>query len=80
MQINFHHIASRVREYIQSSREHLPTATDACVSLDLSEEIPIEEGFVIDRIISFYVQSELAQHIVDYMQFLKYYNHEKYSV
>lgn len=53
---------------------------DACVSLDLSEEIPIEEGFVIDRIISFYVQSELAQHIVDYMQFLKYYNHEKYSV
>ena len=50
-------------------------------SMDLAPDaIPIVEGFVVDRTISFYAQSDLAQHIVDYMSFLKYYNHEKYAV
>lgn len=78
-QLNLHHIASRVREYIQSSREHLPMCGMAAGSADLSPEIPIVEGFVVDRTISFYVQSNLAQHLVDYIKFLKYFNHEKYS-
>lgn len=55
------------------------TAAETPASVDLSPEIPIVEGFVIDRTVSFYVQADLAQHIVDYMMFLKYYNHEKYS-
>lgn len=78
--MNYHHIASRVREYIQSSREHLPMCGTAAAEVDLSPEVPIVEGFVIDKTISFYVQSDLAQHIVDYMMFLKYYYHEKYSI
>lgn len=47
---------------------------------DLAPDIPIVEGFVVDRTVSFYVQSDVAQHIVDYMMFLKYYNHEKYAL
>lgn len=54
-------------------------AKAVAASFDVTPDIPLVEGFVIDRTVSFYVQAELAQHMVDYMQFLKYYNHEKYA-
>lgn len=97
-QSNFHHIASRVREYIQSSREHLAacgtTSADTLNSggaaigggggtdsVDFSDSAtPLDSGFVVDRSYSFYIHSDLAQHVVDYVHFLKFYNHERYAL
>uniref|UniRef100_A0A1B0CVH0 Uncharacterized protein n=2 Tax=Lutzomyia longipalpis TaxID=7200 RepID=A0A1B0CVH0_LUTLO len=66
--VNQYPIHSRVREYIQRSREQLPIYSDQG-SIQSIEETDEDQGNV--ESFSFYIHSHLGQHLVNYITFLR---------